>query len=69
MTKPTFWPALIAYVKQWVSGSRHDDPAMVPYLREVRLANAAHDTRRKHAAIERARAARTQALRFEVYGQ
>ena len=63
------WRKCRAYVQSWGMAPERDDPMMEPYLREVRRAHAARDTRRKHAAIEAARAARHTALRFEVFGQ
>jgi hypothetical protein len=66
MTRPSFWPSLIAFIRSWTRGARRDDPIMEPYLREVRIAQDIGDTRRVHSAIQQATRARTRALAREL---
>ncbi len=64
----SFFRELVAFLRGYADWrrTRHDPILLEAALREVRAARAARDTRRQHAAIERAKAARTAALRREI---
>ncbi len=64
----SFFRELVAFLRGYADWrrTRHNPILLEPALREVRAAVAARDTRRQHAAIDRAKAARNAALRREV---
>ena len=79
MRRPTFWRDIVAFVRAWSSGARHQHAeAHVKHMTATRYADAcaaralaakARDRRTQHDAEQRAFSARTAALRLEVFGQ